>query len=111
LILFGSVGSGRGTSDSDLDLAYLSDQPVDDIALTADIIRYTHWNNVDVVNLHRADPVLTMQIASKGKVLFALPSQFAEFCSLAFRKFVDTKKLRDAARRRLDQFEESYESS
>jgi hypothetical protein len=83
---------------------------MDETAITSEVIRLTHWNDVDVVNLAHVDPLLAMQIAESGIVLFETePSRFPEFRSLAFRRFVDTEKLRRAQRQVLDDFENRHE--
>jgi len=108
--LFGSWATGRGGPHSDLDLAFLPRNGMDEVAVTSEVIRLTHWNDVDVVNLLHADALLAMQIAESGIVLFeADPSVFAEFRSLAFRRYVDTGKLRRAQQQALDDFEQRHE--
>ncbi|HLG18260.1 MAG TPA: nucleotidyltransferase domain-containing protein [Bdellovibrionota bacterium] len=106
VMLFGSVATGRMSSGSDLDIALWPRNGWDEISVTTDIVRQTHWSNVDVVDLRRADPVVAMQIARTGALLYSdNPAFFTEFKSLAFRRFVDTEKLRKAQRRALDKFE------
>lgn len=113
VVLFGSLAAEKMTPESDLDLAFLPKEGIpfpDETLLTADVIRTTHWNHVDVVDLRKADPVLAMQIATKGEPLFCeQPSDFTEFKSLAFRKFIDTEKLRRARRQVLDKFGRNHE--
>ncbi len=110
VVLFGSWATGRGGQHSDLDLAFLPRNGMDETAVTSEVIRLTHWNEVDVVNLRHADPLMAMQIAESGIVLFeADPSSFPEFRSLAFRRYVDTEKLRRAQRQVLDAFGRGHE--
>ena len=111
LVLFGSVAKGSASAASDLDLAVLPEGTLDAVALTAEIVRLTHCNDVDLVDLTRADPVLALQVAESGIVLFAKePTEFSEFRSLAWRRFVDTGKLRLAQRRALDLFEQRHDT-
>ena len=110
IVLFGSIAKEQMHKDSDLDLAFLPKEKtlMNETLLSSQIIACTHWNNIDVVNLQKVDPLLAMQIAKTGIPLFMeLPSDYAEFCSLAFRRYIDTEKLRVAQRRALDQFEEN----
>lgn len=96
-LLFGSVASGAIHNSSDIDLAFLYDRPVDTIALTNRVITLLHTDRVDVVDLRRASPLLKFSVAKTGLVLYERsPGMYAGFCSLAFRMYVDTKKLRDA---------------
>lgn len=97
VILFGSTISGEVHKKSDIDIAFLFDKPVDILELTNTVMRLLHTNNVDVVDLRRASPLLKFSTVVKGKLLYEKgPGMFNEFSSLAFRMYVDTKKLRDA---------------
>ena len=97
VILFGSSVTGRRGPESDLDLALLADAPLDLVAVTTDVIRLLHTDHVDVVDLRRASPLLAMEVARRGRLIYERqPGLHVEFISLAFRRYVDTKKLRDA---------------
>jgi predicted nucleotidyltransferase len=110
VVLFGSWAQGRGGPGSDLDLAVLPSNGIDEIGLTAEIVRLTHWNDVDVLNLQHADPLTAMEVSRSGLVLFARdPCVFIEFQSLAFRRYVDSEKLRRAQAEALDRFQQGHE--
>lgn len=99
VLVFGSVVTGKAHKRSDVDLAFLFDNRVDIMGLTNRVIRLLRTDNVDVVDLGRASPLLRFSAAKNGKVLYERsPGLFSEFYSLAFRRYVDTKKLRDAGR-------------
>jgi predicted nucleotidyltransferase len=105
VLLFGSVASQRTRPGSDIDLAFLFDSPIDILSLTNRVIRLLHADNVDVVDLHHAAPLLKYSVARTGKVVYERrPGVFAGFCSLAFRMYADTKKLRDARERAIKGF-------
>jgi predicted nucleotidyltransferase len=111
IVLFGSAAKGTTSSGSDLDLAFLPREGMDELAMTNEVIRLTHRNEVDVVDLSRADPLTRIQVARHGVVLFSEgDTTFPEFSSLAFRMYVDCEKLRRAQRRALDLFQNSDES-
>jgi predicted nucleotidyltransferase len=98
--LFGSQSSGQLHPDSDIDLAFLYDEPVDLLELTNKVTRLLHTDRVDVVDLRRANPLLCLSAARQGKLLYEQCSGlFNRFYSLSFRRYVDTKKLRDARQR------------
>ena len=98
-LVFGSVVTGKTHKRSDIDIAFFFDNRVDIIALTNRVIRLLRTDNIDVIDLGRVSPLLRFSAAQKGKVLYERsPGLFSEFYSLAFRRFVDTKKLRDAGR-------------
>jgi len=105
VLLFGSVASQRTHRESDIDLAFLSDTPIDIISLTNRVIRLLRSDNVDVIDLHRAGPLLKYSAVRTGKVVYERQSgAFAGFCSLASRMYADTKKLRDARERAIKGF-------
>lgn len=99
VLVFGSVVTGKMHKRSDVDIAFLFESRVDIIDLTNRVTRLLGTDNIDVVDLGRASPLLRFAAARNCKVLYeSSPGLFSEFYSLAFRRFVDTKKLRDAGR-------------
>ena len=105
VLLFGSQGSGRTHPESDIDLAVLCEEPVDLLHLTNWVSRLLHTDRVDVIDLRRANPLLGFSAACQGKVLYErVPGQFHSFCSLSFRRYVDTKKLRDTRKSTIQHF-------
>jgi predicted nucleotidyltransferase len=104
VLLFGSRASGRTHGGSDIDLGFLYDHPVDFLDLTNRAIVLLHTDRVDVVDLRRANSLLGFS-ACQGRLLYErTPGQFAAFFSLSFRKYVDTKKLRDAQKTAIRNF-------
>lgn len=105
VIVFGSVVSGKVHQKSDIDLAFLFDKPVDIIGLTNRVISLLRSDNIDVVDLMRASPLLSFSIVRNGELLHEkMEGNFNTFCSLAFRRYADTKKLRDAQAQMIKQF-------
>ena len=105
VLLFGSQSSGQVHPESDIDLGFLYDEPVDLLDLTNKVIQLLHKDRVDVVDLRRANPLLCYSAVRQGKLLFERsPGLFNSFFSLSFRRYVDTKKLRDARQRAIDNF-------
>lgn len=105
VLLFGSLLTGTMHKKSDIDLAFLFDRPVDIVSITNSVIRLLHTDNVDVIDLKKASPLLKYSAAEKGKPLYEKsPGVFNEFYSLAFRMYVDTRKLRDARTRGIKYF-------
>ena len=107
-LLFGSAASGKAHKRSDIDLAFLFDKPIDILALTNEVIRLLRTDNVDVIDLRRASPLLKFAAARGGKLLYEkAPGIFNEFCSLAFRMYLDTEKLRNARTKSISNFLEA----
>lgn len=105
VLLFGSAVSGKIHKKSDIDLAFLFDKVVDILTLTNRVIKLLHTDNVDVVDLKRASPLLKFSAVKSGMILYEKePGMFNEFYSLAFRRYIDTKKLRDAQAQAIQQF-------
>jgi len=105
LLIFGSLAHGKVHKKSDIDLAFLYDMPVNIIELTNKVIRLLHTDRVDVVDLKRANTLLQFAVIKKGKLMYEkAPGVFHEFCSLAFRRYIDTKKLREARAKAISYF-------
>ena len=97
VLLFGSVVHKRIHKKSDIDLAFLFDKPIDILLLTNQVTRLLRRGRVDVVDLRYASPLLRFSVVREGKLLYErTPGLFSTFCSLVFRRYVDTKKIRDA---------------
>jgi predicted nucleotidyltransferase len=105
VLLFGSVVSGKVHGRSDIDIAFLFDGPVDIVDLTNRVSRLLRTDNVDVIDLRRAGPVMRFAAARDGRLLYERSAGlFHEFYSLAFRRYVDTGKLRDARQKVIRDF-------
>jgi predicted nucleotidyltransferase len=105
VLLFGSTVLGRFHKQSDVDLAFLFDRPTDIVLLTNKVIRLLGTDRVDVVDLRRCSPLLTFSAVSQGALLYERSSGlFASVYSLAFRRYLDTKKIREAQDRVVKQF-------
>lgn len=105
MILFGSAVEGATHPESDLDVAIQGRHPLDVVAITDQVIRLLRTDRVDVVDLRRVSPLLMMEVARRGKLLYERkPGDYAAFCSLAHRRYVDTAKLRKALQDSIQRF-------
>ena len=96
VLLFGSAAVGPVHRESDIDLGFLFERPADLLVLTNRVIRLLHTDWVDVVDLRKAGPLLNYSAAKRGRILYeSSRGVYNEFCSLAFRRYVDSKKMRD----------------
>lgn len=99
VVLFGSLAKGQRKKNSDIDLAFLYDAPIDEVLLTNRVSQLLRTDAIDVVDLRKASPLLKFSAMRYGQALFERsPGAFTTFYSLAFRRYVDTQKLRDAQR-------------
>lgn len=97
IILFGSMASGAVHAQSDVDIAFLYGRKVDILELTNRASMLLGTDRIDVVDLRHAAPLLKFAVARTGQILYERsPGVFSDFYSLAFRRYIDTKKLRDA---------------
>jgi predicted nucleotidyltransferase len=112
VVLFGSLACGEGEGAGDIDIAVGTDDGLDVIGFTNRITRLLHEDAVDVVDLRGAPPLLKARIAGQGLPLYERePGEFAKFRSLAWRRYVDTEKLRRLQQKNLRRsIEEDSES-
>ena len=105
VILFGSTVTGRSRANSDVDVAVLCDNEADLDAIFVALAPRLKSSRLDLVDLKHAGPLLSFQVARTGVLLFEREAaEFRQFQSLASRRYVDTKKLRDAQRRAIQVF-------
>lgn len=101
VVLFGSAATGARPVPEDLDIALratASGATLDLVALTNRFIALLGRQDIDLVDLRRADPVVLAVVARDGVVLYARDAAtFTSFTSLAMRRFADTRKFREAA--------------
>jgi len=72
IILFGSYAKGRALEESDIDIAFLSDQEVGEyqtFCIAQELAKLV-GKNIDCVNLHSASTVFQVQVIGHGKVLY-----------------------------------------
>lgn len=97
VVLFGSAVSGKIHKQSDIDLAILFDKPFDILSITNRVISLLHTDHIDIIDLKHATPLMKFSVSKNGIIIYEKEQgMFNEFCSLAFRMYIDTKKLRDA---------------
>ena len=89
----------------DLDLALLGSGPLDLVDLTNRLTQTIGVQEIDLVDLRRADSLLQMLVARDGIPLYEIePTGFARFVSLAVRRYADTAKFREMERQELQEF-------
>jgi predicted nucleotidyltransferase len=104
--LFGSVAADRERPDSDLDIAVLlgpgvpSDRYFDvAVDLTTEIIGLTHTDDVDVVILNAAPPLLAYEAIATGRLLHGSHEDRVAFEVAVIKRLIDTEPIRAAQQR------------
>jgi predicted nucleotidyltransferase len=96
IYLFGSHAQGTAGPDSDLDLAVLTDKPMDPVVLwkLASEVADQAGCSVDLVDLRSASTVMQYQIITTGQRLWARDSQAALYESfiLSEKTALDTAR-------------------
>ncbi len=73
LVLFGSYDTPRENADSDIDLAWLGNNPLsfsEQEALLHDLILHFRKAEMDLIDLTSADPIIRATIAQEGRVIY-----------------------------------------
>lgn len=99
VILFGSQTSKKASAGSDTDVAVLSDQQLsleEKIELKERLSSEmgVSEDKIDLVDLWSASPLLQYQVAQNGRLIKGDPSDFIRFKVLAWKRYLDTAKLR-----------------
>ena len=104
-ILYGSYAEGKNKPGSDLDLAFKSSTNLKqqtEIELLNELSNFYQRGDIDLVNVNKADPVLKVEIAKNGKLLYGSQEDFDRFSIYAAAIYADTKFLRDDRREMLE---------
>jgi predicted nucleotidyltransferase len=73
VVLFGSQATGQTHKESDIDVAYQSDQKIsfdEEIQIDADLIELFKNNDVQLVNVKKASPLFLKKIVENAIVLY-----------------------------------------
>ncbi|MDZ7261490.1 MAG: nucleotidyltransferase domain-containing protein [candidate division KSB1 bacterium] len=101
--LFGSQAKGRSHRFSDIDVAIFVDynlcQPQNfgyEAYVIADLMQVLKTNDVDLVILNEASPLLSHQVIKYGRLVFSRDeARRIHFVVESFKKYGDTQKMRD----------------
>jgi predicted nucleotidyltransferase len=114
--LFGSQAEGKAGPLSDVDIAVLLGPHVAreqwfkvQLDLMGALMSLFHRDDVDVVILNQATPVLAHEVVQSGQILYeARPGIRTDFELATLRRYVDTEPLRRLQDRRLLERVEEY---
>lgn len=107
ILLFGSRIQGKIHKESDFDVAYLAEKELDLMAearLILDLSSIFKSENIDLVNLRKAPPLLLFAITKTARIVFEKePLLFAALGAYAFHKYIETKPFYEDKFRRLEE--------
>ncbi len=108
MVLFGSQATGKIHSQSDIDMAFLPFKRmnlIDVSKMTIDFSKELGVENLELVDMKNASPLLLKQVAQKSILLYEKePSFFANFKIYAFKRFMEAKPLLDLRELSLNKF-------
>ena len=114
--LFGSQAEGKAGPLSDVDVAVLLDPQMErehwfqtQLDLIGGLIDLFHRNDVDVVILNEATPLLAYQVVQYGQVIYEdeATRPAVDFAAYAAIRYADTAPLRRLKRRYLEEWLEA----
>lgn len=90
IMMHGSQVTGKTHDKSDIDIAVMPKKNRDfKLGLYGDLSKYFKFDNVDIVNLKTANPLLAFCVARKSKLLAGKKTDYDAFVKLAFHKYSD----------------------
>ncbi len=106
LLLFGSQASGKTRKNSDFDIAYLTEKKMDlmeEANLILELTPVFKSENIDLVNIKNASPLLLFAITKEAKIIFeARPLIYASLAAYAFKKYIESKPIYEEKFKRLE---------
>lgn len=106
VVLFGSQVTGETHTESDVDVAYMSDKKLsfdDEVLLNTDLTGIFQNDKVSLVSMKTASPLLLKQVVTNAVVLYERePHLFIEMFLYALRIYEEAKSLFDLRRQYLE---------
>ena len=97
ILLFGSKISGKAHRESDFDVAYLSNKALDleeEARLIMELSQVFKSENIDLVNLKKAPPLLMKQIFQNHRVLYCSNFKIYHLYKIyALKRFIEAAPL------------------
>ena len=113
IVLFGSMAKGTFHNESDIDIAYLSDNKVLDqyeIFVISQDLAAKLGQDVDLIDLNQASTVFQAQVIHTGKVIYCTDKQKkAEFEVKALKMYAKLNEERSEIMKKIDESGTIYE--
>ncbi len=113
IYIFGSFVKGNMRTDSDIDIAYLSNKSIDDYErfMIAQAIADKVGRNVDLIDAGTASTVFQAQIVGTGKIIYCNnPLKRMNFEMLAFKMYAKLNEERKEIIEKIKESGEVYET-
>jgi predicted nucleotidyltransferase len=104
-VVFGSYADDNNKQGSDLDLGYKCSEFLtesEEMELLNELSQFYQRVDIDLVNITKAEPVLKVEIAKKGKLLYGSEEKFEKFSIYAAAIYADTRFLYNDRRKTLE---------
>ena len=115
LLLFGSQATGKTHKESDVDVAYLSSEKIafeEEVNIDTDLIEIFKNNEVQLVNIKKASPLLLKKIVEGCIILYEKDrSIFTDLILHSKRMYEEAGPLFDLRRHYLDYKINSYQNA
>lgn len=109
IVLFGSYAEGKVREDSDIDIGiYLEDKisVKEETNLIEDMVHAFKRDNIDLVILNTASPVLRFEVVRNGKLLFErTPGDFLQFKLLSMKRYWEYPRFQKYSKMYMDKKE------
>ncbi|MET3727046.1 putative nucleotidyltransferase [Fictibacillus halophilus] len=112
IVVFGSTAKGTDRVDSDLDIAYLSDQKIEkyDRFMMGQELATMINKDVDLVDLNHASTVFAAQIIQSGKTIFCKDDKRRmEFEMKTLKMYAKLNEEREIVMKRIEESGSVYE--
>ncbi|MDR4950438.1 type VII toxin-antitoxin system MntA family adenylyltransferase antitoxin [Neobacillus cucumis] len=113
IVLFGSMAKGTFHSESDIDIAYLSDNKDLDkyeIFMLSQVLAANLGRDVDLIDLNQASTVFQAQVIHTGKVIYCTDEQKKALYELkALKMYTKLNEERFPILKRIDESGSVYE--
>jgi hypothetical protein len=110
--IFGSYSTDNATILSDLDVGILLKIDIGKdkysellLDISSDLVKLLKMDNIDLVILNRANPILKYEIATKGMAIFEREKEIVDnFKIKSLKYYMDTKKFRNLYQKSIKNF-------
>jgi len=111
IYIFGSYAKGKNDKNSDLDIAVLLEKgynPLDKLSLIGDFIDIFKRNDIDLVILNDANPVLEHQVIKYGKLVYMKDEDTKVFYEVrVLKEYMDMEYFRNTQMEYIRQWAEN----